>query len=218
MQTPYDKLAAGIRACTVCSFRDAEFTPLAPAQVTLPVAVMFIGENPSWELGQGVPFDEATISGRSLETNFLQPLGLKRSEVWVTNLFKCRYPRDVTHNKQRQEHRVQGEVVAACKRWLGEEIRLARPKVVVSLSDRQVFRRLRTAYALATPARFARAVGRPHPVEFGSIPVILFPMVHPDVARPPGEGDARKPGPREKWASVHCQEHLPALARLLEGL
>jgi uracil-DNA glycosylase family 4 len=218
MEIQYKNLTEGIRTCTACYFRNPDFTPLAAAYVKPPVAIMFIGENPSWEEGQQVPFDEATISGRSLDINFLQPLGLTRDEVWITDLFKCRYPRDVYHNKQREEERIQREVVGACKRWLVEEISFARPKVVVSLSYREVYRRLRNTFALATPARFARAVGRPHHVELGGIHIVLFPMVHPDIARPLGEGDARKPRLREKWAPIHRQDHLPALANLLQQL
>ena len=211
----YDAIANQIRACTACFFRNPHISQLAPVNVKPPLAIMFIGENPSWEEGQQVPFDDATTSGQSLQVNFLQPLGLSRDEVWITDLFKCRYPKDVHHNKQQAEDRIRREVVGACKRWLIEEIRYARPKIVVTLSDRQVYQRMRNAFSLATPARFARAAGRCHQVELGGISVTLFPMVHPDVASPIGQGDARKVRTREKWAPIHRAEHLPALADLL---
>ncbi len=218
MEIEYANLATQIMNCNACSFRDPEIKPLTAAYVEPPVAIMFIGENPSWEVEQEVPFDVRTVSGRSLDINYLEPLGLTRDQVWITDLFKCRYPKDVYHTKQREEARIQGEVVANCMQWLVQEISFVRPKVVVSLSDRQVYRRLRNAFSLATPARFARAAGKPHNVEFGEVPVVLFPMVHPDVARPLDQGDARKPGPREKWAPIHRRNHLPALAIFIENL
>ncbi len=216
VETRHASLAGRISNCCACFFRDPQFAPLAPARVKLPVVVMFIGENPSWEEGQRIPFDEGATSGRSLDDNYLRPLGLARDGVWFTDLIKCRYPKDVYHDKKRDEQRIQCEVVGACSRWLVEELRLARPKIVVSLSDQQVYRRLRKAFALTTPARFAEAAGRPHPVELGGVPVMLFPMVHPDIALPLGQSDAWKPVPRAKWAPIHWREHLPALRRLLE--
>jgi uracil-DNA glycosylase family 4 len=218
MEIEYVNLAAQIMNCNACSFRDPEIKPLVAAHVEPPVLIMFIGENPSWEEGQKVPFDVRTVSGRSLVINYLEPLSLTRDQVWITDLFKCRYPKDVYHRKQHEEERIQSEVVATCVQWLVQEISFARPKVIVTLSDRQVFRRLRSAFSLATPARFARAAGKPHNVELGGIPVVLFPMVHPDVARPLGQGDARKPGPRKKWAPIHRRNHLPALASLIKDL
>ena len=218
MEIEYVNLFDQIQNCKACSFRDPEIRPLASPYVEPPVKIMFIGENPSWEERQEVPFDERTISGRSLDVNYLEPLKLKRDQVWITDLFKCRFPKEVYKRKQYEEDRIQNEVVSACLQWLVQEIRFARPKVIVTLSDRQVFRRLRNAFSLSVPARFARAAGTPHEVKLGGIPVVLFPMVHPDVARPVGQGDARKQGIREKWAPIHKHKHLPALASLIKDL
>jgi uracil-DNA glycosylase len=49
---------------------------------------MFVGENPSWADHQQTPFSETTISGRALRRYYLEPLGLRESDVWITDLFK----------------------------------------------------------------------------------------------------------------------------------
>lgn len=217
MDRDFGQIAARIRSCTACYFRDPEITPLAPVGTQAPVAIMFLGENPSWEEHQAVPFDPSTVSGQSLDANYLRPLGLTRDQVWITDLFKCRYPKDVYHAKRQAEPRIQTTVVAACKRWLLEEIAFARPAVIVTLSDSQVYQRLRRAFALHTPSRFEVAAGMPHQIDLDGQTQCLFPMVHPDVARPLGMGDHRKRHAREKWAPIHASTHLPALSRLLRS-
>jgi len=137
MKARYDDLAARIKACSSCYFRNLAIQPLPAAEVDPPVPVMFIGENPSWEEGQRIPFDESTTSGQSLDANYLQPLRLSRNEVWITDLFKCRYPKSVLNSKQREEPKIQREVVEACKQWLTVEISFARPSILVTLSERQ---------------------------------------------------------------------------------
>jgi len=213
----YQDLAGKIAACTACFFRHPEIAPLAALHAVLPVKVLFVGENPSWQEGQAAPFDQTTISGQSLDDNYLQPLGLDRAQVWIGDLFKCRYPRDVYHQKAKNETRIQREVVRACKEWLLAEIAYATPKILVTLSDSQVYQRFRRAFSLSTPSRFATAAGTPHSIHLAGREVILFPMVHPDVARPPNGGDGRKLRAREKWAPIHAHEHIPALAALLRA-
>ena len=103
------------------------------------------------------------------------------------------------------------------RQWLLWEISLADPKVVVTLSGKEVYQRLRRIFALETPAEFAEAAGRAHQIFLNCLQVTLFPMVHPDISRPLGDGDNRKPAARSKWAPIHQQEHIPALKQLLQG-
>lgn len=215
MPITYRTLAQAIRHCTACSFRDPIIEPLAPDLPQLPVPVMFVGENPSWAQEQLAPFAETTISGQALNQHYLQPLGLARNQVWITDLFKCRYPKAIYAAKPQHRETIQSVVNTCAGLWLPQEIALARPHVLVTLSDQEVYRRLRRAFRLPTPANFAHVVGRPHAINLGGFAVTLFPMIHPDISRPWGEGDSRKQAAREKWAPIHREVHIPALRELL---
>jgi uracil-DNA glycosylase family 4 len=178
---------------------------------------MFVGENPSWADNQREPFSENTISGRALRENYTEPLGLSESDVWITDLFKCRYPKHVYKAKSANASLIQ-DVASTCSRpWLAQEWALAQPNAIVTLGDKEVYQRLRIAFAWDTPRCFADAVGRSHSVKIGRQTAILFPMIHPDVSRPVELGDRRKLKTRAKWSPLHQTQHIPALGNLLEG-
>jgi uracil-DNA glycosylase family 4 len=178
---------------------------------------MFIGENPSWAIGQETPFSATTISGQALDEYYLKPLNLAREQVWITDLFKCRYPKDVYHAKWQNNVTIQSVAATCAKLWLVQEIEIARPKVIVTLSDAQVYQRLRRAFELTTPVKFDEAVGTPHPVTLAGWSTLLFPMIHPDISRPVGDGDNRKIKAREKWAGLQQEKYIPALKAVLEA-
>ena len=35
------------------------------------------------------------------DKHYIKPLGLNRNQVWITDLFKCRYPKEVYREKQK---------------------------------------------------------------------------------------------------------------------
>ena len=208
-------LISSIRECSACSFRDQVLTPVAPAIIDVPVNIMFVGENPSWAEDQIEPFASNTISGYALEKYYLQPLGLTRSKVWITDLFKCRYPKDIYRSKSLNEHLIQANAETCIGTWLTQEILLAQPRIIVTLSNQQVYQRLRIAFSLSTPKAFDSAVGKPHQVSIGYWEGLLFPMIHPDISRPVDGHDRRKEAARLKWAPLHSNTHIPSLRSLL---
>jgi uracil-DNA glycosylase len=83
---------------------------------------MIVGEAPGFnEDRQGEPFVGA--AGKLLDT-LLARIGLSRSDVYITNVLKCRPPmnRDPMPNE-----------VEACSPYLKEQMDLVRPKVVLIL-------------------------------------------------------------------------------------
>ena len=83
---------------------------------------MIVGEAPGFnEDRQGEPFVGA--AGKLLDT-LLGRIGLARSDVYITNVLKCRPPmnRDPMPNE-----------VEACSPYLKEQLDLVRPKVVLIL-------------------------------------------------------------------------------------
>jgi DNA polymerase len=121
---------------------------------------MFIGEAPGFhEDQQGRPFVGA--AGKFLE-ELLESIGLKREDVFITNVIKCRPPgnRDPLP-----------EEIEACKPYLDRQIELLQPELVVTLG--------RFSMARAFPkARISRIHGQPRKV--GG--VIYYPMYHPAAA------------------------------------
>jgi DNA polymerase len=84
--------------------------------------LVFVGEAPGREEDeQGLAF-----VGRAgqLLTKIIEAIGMKRGDVWICNVLKCRPPEN--RNPQPDE-------VAACRPFLDEQIRLIRPRVIVTL-------------------------------------------------------------------------------------
>jgi DNA polymerase len=84
--------------------------------------LMFIGEGPGRdEDRQGEPF-----VGRAgqLLTRIIEAIGLRREEVYIANVVKCRPPEN--RNPEPDE-------VAACRGFLESQIDLVRPEVIVLL-------------------------------------------------------------------------------------
>lgn len=127
---------------------------------------------------------------------------------------KSRYPKHVYRNKTANDALIQQVAVTCAQLWLVRELAIA-PRIVVTLSDKEVYQRLRTAFEWKTPRLFSDAVGRPHTVQIGERPVNIFPMIHPDISRPIGDGDNRKQKVRAKWAPLHHKYHIPELRALL---
>jgi DNA polymerase len=84
--------------------------------------IMFIGEGPGFhENEQGRPFVGA--AGKFLD-ELLTQAGLKRSEVWIGNVVKCRPPgnRDPLP-----------EELATCNEYLERQIKAINPKIIITL-------------------------------------------------------------------------------------
>ena len=98
-----EELITQLETCTACDFRNPKFKPPAPAGSSSSARIMFVGENPSWSDDQAALFAQTTISGRALREHYLKLLGVSESKVWITDLFKCRYPKDVYWDKSGNE-------------------------------------------------------------------------------------------------------------------
>jgi DNA polymerase len=84
--------------------------------------LMFVGEAPGHDEDvQGIPF-----VGRAgqLLTKIIESIGLKRDEVYIANVIKCRPPEN--RNPEPDE-------VLACEPFLFRQVEAIRPKVIVAL-------------------------------------------------------------------------------------
>jgi uracil-DNA glycosylase family 4 len=128
--TSIEALAARIRACTACSLA-ATRTQAVPGEGPAPARVMAIGEAPGeTEDRTGRPFVGA--AGQLL-TRLLEGIGVRRSDIYITNVLKCRPP----DNRDPLP-----EEVDACRGWLDAQIELLRPDVILLLGRHAVARLL----------------------------------------------------------------------------
>ena len=122
-------------------------------------ALMFVGEAPGADEDvQGEPF-----VGRAgqLLTKIIEAIGMKREDVYIANVIKCRPP-----NNRAPEP----DEVATCEPFLFQQIDTIRPRVVVALGTH-------AAHALLkTDAPISRLRGRIHDFRGG---IKLVPTFHP---------------------------------------
>ena len=85
--TDYDDIVKQIAGCTRCALSERR-TRTVPGDGSTSADIMFIGEAPGYnEDQQGLPFVGA--AGNVL-TSLLAGIGLRRSDVYITNMVKCR--------------------------------------------------------------------------------------------------------------------------------
>jgi len=118
-----EKIAEEIRKCTKCPLHKNRKNTV-PGEGSIEKKIVLIGEAPGFnEDIQGRPF--VGKAGMLLE-NFLLSIGLKREEVFITNVVKCRPP----NNRQPTE-----EEVNVCSVYLDKQIEIIKPKVIVCLGN-----------------------------------------------------------------------------------
>jgi len=94
--------------------------------------LMFIGEGPGkHEDQQGEPF--VGDAGQLLNT-MLCEIGIRREEVYITNVVKCR-PTKVVKSRPPSNRRPYAGEIEACAPWLAEQVGLIDPKLIVPLGN-----------------------------------------------------------------------------------
>jgi uracil-DNA glycosylase len=127
--------------------------------------LMFVGEAPGMhEDLQGLPF--VGRAGKLLD-QLLEEVGLRRSDVFITNVLLCRPP----GNRDPQP-----DEIDTCKPYLHKKIELIEPKVICTLGN----------FATKLLTRSQRGItgvhGRPQVHELGGRTVRIFPLYHPAAA------------------------------------
>ncbi len=153
-----------LRECTACSLS------LKRTQVVFGVGdaaaeIMFVGEGPGFhEDKQGEPF--VGQAGRLL-SELLATIGLRREDVYIANVVKCRPP----DNRDPLPDEIQ-----ACSPNLLEQVRTIRPRVICTLG------RFATRLIGETEAPISSVRGRAKAMDVAGIPVLVFPLFHPAAA------------------------------------
>jgi uracil-DNA glycosylase family 4 len=151
----YDEIAD----CPMCVLARTR-TQTVPGSGPLPCDLMFIGEGPGQREDElGLPF--VGRSGQFLD-DLLASIGRSRTDVYVTNVVKCRPP----GNRDPE-----ADEIAACSDYLRRQIEMAQPKVIATLGRFSMARWFPTD-------RISAIHGQAR--EFDGVAVI--PMYHPAAA------------------------------------
>ncbi len=154
-----EKLNEEVRACPLCDLSKTRKRAV-PGEGPVDAEIMLIGEAPGYhENEQGRPF--VGPSGRLLD-ELLASINLDRSQVYITNVVKCRPPQ----NRDPLPHEIE-----ACAPYLQRQIDLIKPKMVITLG--------RYSMAKFFPgASISKIHGQPNRI--GN--TYYFPMYHPAAA------------------------------------
>lgn len=119
VNTTLDIIEEGIRTCVQCPLHKTR-THAVPGEGPHRPQLMLIGEAPGRnEDLQGRPFVGA--AGKKL-TAMIESAGLKREEVYITSIVKCRPP------ENRVPTKLEGETCTHI--WLWPQIQLLNPKII----------------------------------------------------------------------------------------
>ncbi len=181
-----DRIAEEIRACRRCPLHRSR-TRAVPGEGNPKARIVFVGEAPGRnEDLQGRPFVGA--AGRLL-TELLLSIGLRREDVFITNVVKCRPP----GNRDPRP-----EEIEACLPFLERQLQLIDPDVIVALGRHSALTLLRLAGR--EERSIMRIRGKIFRVELFGRERTLMPTLHPAAAlynprlRPLLEEDFRKLG------------------------
>lgn len=119
--TPWENLQNECLQCRACALADTRKNVVFGMGNT-EAEVLFIGEGPGAnEDEQGLPFVGA--AGKLLD-DMLEMIGLARESVYITNIVKCRPPRNRDPLNTEKD---------ACIGYLRRQVALMRPKIIVCL-------------------------------------------------------------------------------------
>jgi len=145
-----------IEQCQACPLAAGRLN-VVPGEGPANSQIMFIGEGPGFhEDRQGKPF--VGQAGNFLD-ELLGYAGLKRSEVFITNVVKCRPP----NNRDPQP-----EELAACRRYLDAQIAAINPRIIVTLGRFSMARFIQDG-------KISRIHGYPHRVEGRTVVTMYHP-------------------------------------------
>jgi DNA polymerase len=161
-------VAQSVKACTRCQLWQTRTNPVVGTG-SLSARILFVGEAPGYyEDVKGEPF--VGKAGKVLD-ELLESIGLKRSDVYIANVLKCRPPEN--RNPLTEE-------IQACTPYLDAQLEVIDPEVIATLGNFSL------AYIFdkfgLKPEKISKIHGKVFTVStIGGIKKIV-PLYHPAVA------------------------------------
>ena len=151
----WETLQAQVVACTACDLHKTR-TQTVFGVGNRNAEWLIIGEAPGAEEDrQGEPF--VGRAGQLLNAMLLA-IGLKREEVYIANILKCRPP---------ENRDPQPEEVASCEHFLKDQIALLKPKIILAVG------RIATQNLLKSEERIGAMRGKRYTYEDTGIPLVV---------------------------------------------
>jgi uracil-DNA glycosylase len=199
MQT-LDQIAAAVKRCTLCPL--SRLSHAVPGEGNPEAEIMFVGEGPGQREDEtGLPFQ-----GRAGEVldEMISSANLKRNDVFITNVVKCRPP----ENRDPKDF----EIETCSGHYLSLQAAIIKPKLIVTLGRHsmkwflkqdlkissvhgqlRVVKNSKTGevqYILPLYHPVARSKGAHHTTkvaDFAKIPAILQKIRRGEISLPPDE-------------------------------
>ena len=163
-QDQLDALAREIIDGDVCPELKVQATQLVFGDGSADADIVFIGEAPGKnEDLQGIPFIGA--AGKFL-AEMLEMIGLKRADVYITNIVKYRPPNNRDPLLEEK---------AAFWPYLLKQLQIIEPKVVITLGRHSM------EYFLPD-MKIGQVHGQPKRIQFGDEKIVIIPLFHPAAA------------------------------------
>ena len=160
MSSLLEEIAAEVRQCSKCPLGRSR-TNAVPGDGPEDARIMFVGEAPGGEEDrQGLPF--VGPAGRLLN-ELLTQAGLRREDVFITNIVKCRPP---------QNRDPMPSEIEACREYLVGQIAAINPAVLCTLGSP----------ALRTLVDPKLSIGRVHGTARRHEGILYVPLYHPAAA------------------------------------
>jgi uracil-DNA glycosylase len=159
-----EEYAAATAACTRCRLAEGR-TQVVFGAGNPRADLMFVGEAPGFhEDKQGIPF--VGQAGKLLD-GLLQGVHLRREDVYIANVLKCRPP----GNRDPQSDEIE-----SCEPHLFRQIELIEPKVIATLGN------FATKLLSGRPLGITRVHGQEQALTIAGRSVVLYPLYHPAAA------------------------------------
>jgi len=159
-----EEYGAATAACTRCRLAQGR-TQVVFGAGNPRADLMFVGEAPGFhEDKQGVPF--VGQAGKLLE-GLLAGVDLRREDVYIANVLKCRPP----GNRDPQQDEIE-----SCEPHLFRQIELIEPKVIATLGN------FATKLLSGRPLGITRVHGQEQALTVAGRSVLLYPLYHPAAA------------------------------------
>jgi len=163
-----EAIAEEIRNCRKCNLSKTR-TNAVPGEGDADSSVVLIGEAPGyWEDRKGRPFVGA--AGKVLD-EALEKIGLRRAEIFITNVLKCRPP----GNRDPRS-----EEIRACTPFLDRQLEIIKPRFIVTLgrhSTSYLFSKMNLNFYSIT-----RVHGQIYEARFADWESYVMPTFHPAAA------------------------------------
>lgn len=159
------ELEEKIKVCKACSLWKNR-TNAVPGEGNIDAKIMLIGLGPGyWEDKKGRPF--VGRAGKLLD-ELLESVGIKREEVYITNVVKCIPP----NNKPTDE-----QIQVCTNLYLKKQIDVISPKIIISLGE------IATKWAFSRYGLRYTSMGKLHGKVFRINNIFgvltIIPMYHP---------------------------------------